>query len=238
VSKDTLGNVTFFKDYNDYINQLKIFTNGDVSQSTVNSEEYYAWNPHIDWDKFVNYREYYWLPSGPQAITVLGQSIDIVSTYTVKLSNQIDNVSYVFSPDGLTQNPTFKLYRGQTYNFDIDCDTRPFIFKTVRTLGNANIFTNGITVTDANGKLVANDKPISKGVITFTVPFDAPNILYYVSETDIDTSGYFAIYDITDATEINVDQEIIGKKSYITSSGVPLSNGMKIVFDGIISPEK
>ena len=238
VSKDMLGNVTFFKDYNDYINQLKFFTNGDINHSNVNSEEYYAWNPHIDWDKFVNYREYYWLPAGPQAVTVLGQTVDIVSTYTVKLSDQVDNISYVFSPDGLTQNPTFKLYRGQTYNFDIDCDTRPFVFKTVRTLGNDNIFTEGVTVKDVNGTLVASDKHIAKGVITFTVPLNAPNLLYYVSETDIDTSGYFTIYDIDESTEINVDQEIIGKKSYITSAGIPLSNGMKITFDGMISPEK
>ena len=238
VSKDSLGNVTFFKDYNDYINQLKFFTGADINQSFANSEEYYAWNPHIDWDKFVNYREYYWLPTGPQAVTVLGQSTEIISTYTVKLSNQVDNISYLFSPDGLTQNPTFKLYRGQTYNFEIDCDTRPFIFKTVRTLGNANIFTNGITVTDVNGNILPSDKHIAKGTISFTVPTDAPNILYYVSETDIDTSGYFSIYDITDATEIDVEQEIIGKKSYTTSSGVPLSNGMKIKFNGVVTPEK
>jgi hypothetical protein len=238
VSKDTLGNVTFFKDYNDYINQLEFFKGITVNHSNANSEEFYAWNPHINWDKFVNYREYYWLPSGPQAITVLGQSTSIISTYTVKLSNQVDNISYVFSPDGLTQNPTFTLYRGQTYNFEIDCDTRPFAFKTVRTLGSSNMFTNGIIITDETGKIVPSTEYISKGTIAFTVPENAPNILYYVSSTDIDTSGYFSIYDITEATEIDIEKEILGKKTYVTSSSISLSNGMKLSFVGNVTPSK
>ena len=74
IIKDDLDNVTFFKDYPDYINQLAFFNSGDEDHSKINSQEFYAWNPHIDWDKFVNYRDYYWLPSGPQAIPVAGQA--------------------------------------------------------------------------------------------------------------------------------------------------------------------
>jgi hypothetical protein len=141
VSKDLLDNVTFFKDYNDYINQLNFFAGTTLDHNKVNSAEYYAWNPHIDWDKFVNYREYYWLPTGPQPITVLGQSTQINSTYTVKLINEVDNLAYLFTPDGLTANPKFKLYRGQTYTFEIDCEDRPFAFKTVRTIVNEDLYT-------------------------------------------------------------------------------------------------
>ena len=238
VSKDTLDNVTFFKDYTDYINQLNFFAGNTLDHSKVNSEEYYAWNPNIDWDKFVNYREYYWLPAGPQPITVVGQSTSITSTYTVKLIDEVDNIAYLFSPDGLTANPTFKLYRGQTYNFEIDCEDRPFAFKTVRNIGSANLYTSGIVIKDADGVITASAQHVKKGTIEFTVPQNAPNLLYYVSETDINTSGYFTIFDITDSTEIDVDAEIIGKKDYTTSSNVALSNGMKLSFQGQITPEK
>jgi hypothetical protein len=238
ISKDTLDNVTFFKDYTDYVNQLNFFAGKTLDHSKVNSEEYYAWNPHIDWDKFVNYREYYWLPSGPQPVTVVGQSTSITSTYTVKLINEVDNIAYLFSPDGLTANPIFKLYRGQTYNFEIDCEDRPFAFKTVRNIGTDNLYTNGIVLTDADGVIISSSQHLKKGTIQFTVPQNAPNVLYYVSETDINTSGYFTIFDITDATEIDVGAEIVGKKDYTTSSGVVLSNGMKISFQGQITPEK
>ena len=246
VSKDSLDNVTFFKDYNDYINQLQYFANNsNIDHSEINSSEFYAWNPHIDWDKFVNYREYYWLPTGPQAITVLGQSTDISSTYTVTLSNEVDNIAYVFTPDGITRNPKFKLYRGQTYNFEIDCPTRPIAFKTVRTTGDGNLYSDGITLLDENGNELldetgakVNNIHITKGTIQFTVPINAPNVLYYASQNDVDTSGFFTVYDITDATEIAVDDEIVGKKNYITGSGVSLSNGMKLTFIGQVTPAK
>ena len=246
VSKDSLDNVTFFKDYNDYINQLQYFANSsNLDHSEVNAAEFYAWNPHIDWDKFVNYREYYWLPTGPQAITVLGQSTDISSTYTVTLSNEVDNIAYVFTPDGITRNPKFKLYRGQTYDFEINCPTRPIAFKTVRTAGDGNLYSDGIILLDENGNELLDDNGekinnthITKGTIRFTVPANAPNILYYTSQNDIDTSGFFTVYDITDATEIAVDEEIVGKKYYTTGSGISLSNGMKLTFIGQVTPAK
>ena len=238
VSRDDLGNVNFFKDYNDYINQLKIFTNKEVDHSEANAEEFYAWNPHIDWDKFVNYREYYWLPTGPQSISVLGQTTEITSTYTVVQREEVDNIAYVFSPDGLTKNPTFKLYRGQTYRFEIDCPDRPFAFKTVRTPGAANVYTNGIQVFDENDNALPSDQYIRKGTIEFIIPQNAPNILYYVSENDIDSSGYFTIYDIEESTKLDVDNEIVGKKSYSANGVTKLSNGMKLTFRGQVTPEK
>ena len=60
IIKDTLDNVTFFRDYPDFINQLSFFNIGDDDHNKINSQEFYAWNPHFDWDKFVNYRDYYW----------------------------------------------------------------------------------------------------------------------------------------------------------------------------------
>jgi hypothetical protein len=245
VSIDTLDNVTFFKDYNDYINQLSSFSGLTVNQSKANSQEFYSWNPHIDWDKFVNYREYYWLPSGPQAVTISGQSTNIISEYTISLLTAEDNISYIFSPDGKTSNPKFKLYRGQTYNFVVDCKDRPIAFKTIRSPGDANIYTKGIRLFDESGvELFDADgnnivsKFTGKGTIQFTVPADAPNVLYYVSETDVNTSGFITIYDIVESTEINVEEEILGKRNYRTSSDVVLSNGMKITFQGQVSPAK
>ena len=130
VIKDNLGNVTYYKDYNDYINTVSNLGGSVTDHSRLNTQETYAWNPHIDWDKFTNYREYYWLPNGPDLVTVIGQTKDVISTYTVALGQNVDNVTYVFSPDGLTNNPTLKLYRGQTYRFEIDTPNHPMAFAT------------------------------------------------------------------------------------------------------------
>ena len=32
----------------------------------LNKETVYSWNPAIDYDKLINYREYYWMPEGPE----------------------------------------------------------------------------------------------------------------------------------------------------------------------------
>ena len=93
VSVDDLGNVNFYADYADYINQVNNFSGNAKNQSRLNSQEYYSWNPNIDWDKFTNFREYYWLPNGPQTVSVYGKSLDEVSTYTVTTETQDDNVA-------------------------------------------------------------------------------------------------------------------------------------------------
>ena len=93
-AKDSLGNTVFYKDYIDYINSIKAYGGNTADHSKLNGQEYYAWNPQIDWDKFYNFREYYWLPYGPLTVTVTGQQRDIVSTYTVVLDTTQINYSY------------------------------------------------------------------------------------------------------------------------------------------------
>ena len=132
VIKDVYNNVTFYKDYNDYVGQLNVFGANTTNHSRLNGQETYAWNPNIDWDKFVNFREYYWMPNGPISIPVRGQSREVVSTYTVTTEDQGDNIAYVFN-DGLTRNPNLKLYRGQTYRFEIDAPGHPMAIAISRT---------------------------------------------------------------------------------------------------------
>src|SRR6056297_4453 len=140
VIKDNLDNVTFYKDYNDYMNQLEIFGSNTENHSRVNSQETYAWNPNIDWDKFINFREYYWQPTGPVTVPVRGQSQAVISTYTVTTVEDDDNVAYIFN-DGFERNPRLTLYRGQTYRFEIDTPGHPIAFAITRsfTPGNAVI---------------------------------------------------------------------------------------------------
>ena len=70
VIKDNLDNVTFFKDYQDYINQLSVLNGNVKNHARLNEQEFYSWNPHICWDKFVNFQQYYWIPEGPKSINI------------------------------------------------------------------------------------------------------------------------------------------------------------------------
>jgi hypothetical protein len=50
-----------FYDYIDLKNQIKFFNNNVEKDNLITESDHYSWNPPIDWDKFINYREYYWV---------------------------------------------------------------------------------------------------------------------------------------------------------------------------------
>lgn len=229
VIEDRFGNVNFYKDYIDYINQISLLNGKVDNHERLNAQEFYSWNPHIDWDKFVNFQQYYWLPYGPDPISIAGQQLEIDSTFTVVLEDQGDVFAFLFTPDGLTRNPSITLFRGQTYRFDIDSVNHPFSIKTKRSLSFNNRYTN-------NSNIVS-DNAVELGTVIFTVPFNAPDVLYYVSENDPNVGGEFLIKNINENTFLDVEKDIIGKKFYVLPNGIGLTNGMKLDFTGKTQPE-
>jgi len=285
VIKDVFDNVTFYKDYNDYINTLKFFNVNTANHDKINQQESYPWNPNIDWDKFVNFREYYWLPDGPLSVPVQGQARDVTSTFTVTVEEADGDFAFVFNGKN-TRNPSLRLFRGQKYRFEIDTPGHPFAVAVTRsfTPGNAvivatregirqdglfdsqlygetydigdwlvlpqsgsvtfeddenvsTLYPDGIRYISEAGNEIANVY-IEKGILEFTVPFNSPDRLYYISQNSIDTSGLFKIYDIEENSFLDVEEDIIGKKYYTSSNGVEFTNGLKVSFRGNTQPEE
>ena len=91
-------------------------------------------------------------------------------TWTLTANNQVD---YVFSGDGFptSQNdPTLYLIRGQTYKFVNNTGGHPFrIQSTGATVGGGTQYNDGVTNQDAGNGVT----------LTFVVPMDAPDTLYY-----------------------------------------------------------
>ena len=233
VIKDYLGNTTFFKDYIDHINHISVFDGNVDNHSRLNKQEFYSWNPHIEWDKFVNFQRYYWLPFGPDVIKIFGQQLEVISEFAVRTVDEEDNVAYLFDPEGpkegLIRNPTLRLFRGQTYVFDIESEGHPFSIKTKRTAGPIDRYLVGV-----------EGVAVETGTITFTVPDNAPDVLYYVSENAVDTGGVFHVLDIEENTFLDVEVDILGKRNYTVPNGAAaafkLSNGMKVEFGGQVQP--
>jgi Cu/Zn superoxide dismutase len=78
--------------------------------------------------------------------------------------------AYIFNGEGLTNtnNPDLTFRRGSTYILNINAPGHPFLINTVQGTGRANIYNEGVT---NNGAV--------NGTITFIVPYNAPNTLYY-----------------------------------------------------------
>jgi protein tyrosine phosphatase (PTP) superfamily phosphohydrolase (DUF442 family) len=88
-------------------------------------------------------------------------------TYNVTANG---TTSYTFNGEGFTNssNPNLTFKRGGTYTFNMSAAGHPFFINTVQGTGIANTYASGVT----------NNGAVS-GTITFTVPMNAPNTLYY-----------------------------------------------------------
>lgn len=272
------GSVSNFYDYLDFKNQLNFFFNKIERDDLITQQQCYSWDPPIDWDKFVNFREYYWQVNGPPLVAVAGQAQQIESTYRIRSDDTGDVPSWIFFPDGLTFNPTVVLYRGQTYKFEVNSPRNKFSIRTTNSVdlvmgefnplmnyspgdvvefnnklwkAKVNIYGDGSTIdefsqdweitelVDVNyyNKGVINNG-IEVGTITFTVPVDAPDSLFYVSDQEPLRTGQFIIKDITENTFIDVEKEILQKLTYTSSNNVKFTNGLMISFLGKTFPEK
>jgi hypothetical protein len=105
-------------------------------------------------------------------------------------------------------NPTLSLVRGNTYVFNLNLTgVFPFYIKTIASLGNINTYDSGVL---RNGA--------TTGIITFTVPQDAPNTLYYSSANEYNLRGQINIIDGTPGTGpgfwIQTDPGVIGRLPY------------------------
>jgi len=81
--------------------------------------------------------------------------------------------AYEFAATGIgftvaRDNPTLYLTKGKNYRFSVNASGHPFFIKTVNSTGVGNSYNDGVV---NNG--------VAVGIITFKVPYDAPDILYY-----------------------------------------------------------
>jgi len=194
------------------------------------TSEYYSWDPFVDFDKFVNYAQYFWLPGGPLAVDVSATGVPATDNFTVTRANGVytfsgqsgsnptltlvkggnytfnvaqnttESIEYRVTNNGTSayvinfeNNPSLTLVRGNTYVFNLSLtDTLPFFIKTIASLGLVNIYSNGVINNGA-----------SDGLITFIVPQDAPDILYYCNPVEFNLRGQLNIVDATAGTGNN-----------------------------------
>ena len=219
-----IKNVITYPGINDAIG----FQGGDQTRpDQLYNSEYYTWDPFVDYDSFVNFSQYFWVPTGPQTVEINtggipttdnfavtrengvytfsgvagnNPTLDLVrgGTYTFQVAqNQKETVNYRVTNSGTSSylidqlpNPTLTLARGNTYVFNLTLNAPyPFWIKNAVVQGTGNAYNSGVT---RNGSVT--------GLVTFTVPQDAPDTLYYVCENQTNLHGTFNIVNSASGT--------------------------------------
>ena len=186
--------------------------------------EFYSWDPFVDYDKIVNYTQYYWIPNGPDAVPITTNTVYETGDYTV---TQDDN-GYKFNEVPGT-NPEITVLRGGTYEFNVQSGFSPFWIQTVPGV-NATASQRTISGVSNNGT--------DNGTISFTVPpiGTLPNsVLYYQSGNDELSVGKIKLIETNTSNYIDID-DILGKKSYVSPNGIVFTNGLKVKFEGNVIP--
>jgi hypothetical protein len=224
IVKDLNGNIKNSFGYDDLINQLSFYGSNVSNLNKLFKPEFLSFDPQIDWDKLVNFREYYWLATGPEPVTITGTQRELISTYTISIS--ADGAFFVFSPDGLTESPQVTLYRGVTYVFNITTAEK-FYIKDAPGFGITDLYTTDII---GNGSA-------KNGQIILNITETTPDSLYYCSNSELIGPGKIVIKTIEENSYIDIEKEILGKASYVSANGVTFVNGLKVNFGGDVFPE-
>jgi len=144
--------------------------------------EIYAWDSFTNLDTLVNFNQYYWLPEGPERVTVGQADVTRLENYVV---GDFANY-YTLSPlgfDSTESNPTITLLRGGTYTFSVNQNSKFWIQGSPGITGmdplQPNMSTRDIYGVTNNG--------IEQGTVIFQVPFrDAQNQYLLPGDNKVD----------------------------------------------------
>ena len=116
--------------------------------------------------------------------------------------------AYQFNATGIgftqnTNNPVLYLDRGQNYRFNVNASGHPFLIKTLPGTGTGNVYNDGV---ENNGAQV--------GIVTFKVPFNSPNTLYYQCQLHASMVGVIIVGSTGDIG-IQSEDSLVGSASSI-----------------------
>ena len=173
VVKDKSNNLSFFSSYIDLLNQIKHYGGIVDNHDRLFTNESYSFDGFFDFDKLVNFNQYYWLANGLDAVTITGGQIPATNTFTV-IRDPASN-SYQFSGLEYVENPALRLAHGGTYRFIINQPGFPFWLQSEA--GVSGLKANQANFSSRNVYGVENNG-IDQGIITFTVPQPSSQDVY------------------------------------------------------------
>ena len=162
---DTIKNAITYPGLNDAIS----FQGGNSNRpDRLYSSEYYTWDPFVDFDAFINFGQYYWVPGGPAVVDVSSTGIPTTDNFVVTTNNNAYNFSSING-----NNPVIELVRGGSYTFQV---SDQFWIQSAPGISGTLPATPNISSRDVYG--VANNGETS-GTVIFNAPLKDAQSFYY-----------------------------------------------------------
>jgi len=165
VIKDSDKNIVFNAGYIDLLRSVQTNNGSVTDHQKLFGSEYYNYDGHFDYDKFINYSDYYWMPNGPDSVNVTAGTTPYEATYIVTRNTDVGG--YTFSTLGGHPNTQITLARGGTYKFIVDQPGNPFWIQSEPGITGTDPNVPTLTTRDVFG---VKNNGTDKGTITFSVP--------------------------------------------------------------------
>lgn len=186
VFNNTNGEIEDLITYPELIDSIAVNGGNVTRHDRLFASNTYSWHPNIDLDKFINYSQYYWLPSGPEVVDVQSGEVALIDNFDVT-----DSTTYFNLTGYAGNNPTITLMRGGSYTFDVNQLGNNFWIQTEPGDGTLSYSPN-LSSRDVLGVINNGD---DVGTITFNVPLDNAQIFYYtlnsIGTVDLATTDRF-----------------------------------------------
>ena len=210
--------IDFASQYIDAVNEIESQGGSNAKHDRLWEQESYSYAPPVDPDKFVNYRQYYWIGEGLSPISLLLSS---GTKTTIGVSNNSFG-AYVFSNKNGQNNPDIIVYKGSTYEFEVDAPGHPFYIKTQYATGTDYQFSDDYVTNNGT----------TSGTVTLKVPAsdsstNAETVLFYQCGNHTAMRGRIIIKDLNDVL-FDPAENIIGCKKFTDASGLEFTDTINV----------
>jgi len=159
--------IELYGDYQALIEKISYYGGITDNHNRLFESEYYSYNPRIDLDKFVNYTRYFWLPNGPDTVTVSSGVDGAPKAFNFTRNDQGNSVVVNVNDGNSVPNPTITLVRGTTYQFVVDQVGHPLWIQTEIGTDGKKDFDSAVSTRDIYG---IDNNGTDNGIITLEVP--------------------------------------------------------------------
>lgn len=219
--------------YPGILDSLKLQGGNVTNNSSLFQNQFYSWDSFVDLDKLINYGQYYWLPNGPDIVTVTNSLLYKYLTYTVTNGA----TGYTFTANEVEDesvNPQITVLRGGSYEFLVDQNSE-FYIQTSPGVSGVDPRKKNVSSREVYGVL---NNGSSNGTVTFNVPLaTAQDQWNYPGDIRIDMVTTLSFNDIegkrsTDVSSIDGVYDIQGKTLLFYGSKPGTTGLMSEFYDG------